>query len=470
MSAVFSQLATSFPTYEQLKTYLSSPEGGSLRIIPCVLTTGSYALIRYVKGESNLSLSHVRAFRSVVWNTETNRPVSVTPFKSMDGEGIPNDSLANYTVEEFLDGTLIGMWYNPNTSQWEIHTRSTPGAKCRFYSPDKTFADMFYEASFGLNFAALDTASSYSFVLQHPGNRIVLPVGRPAIRCVQRAILQPDGSFVYGPIAGLTPPAVRSYPTWTALISDVANPSNQTQGLVIKAADGRRWKVRTPFYNRVHRLRGNNARLDYVYLSLWKAHQLEAYLALFKEEKAGANALLTRFKALTNDVFHTYTDVFKARSLDRNAIPLRIRPFVYGLHGLYKTQTPVGEGRPTIRAIDWAKTRDYMNSRDVPQLLYALNWDQRQARIQSGIPMIPIEPSATVGTEVEVEGQPIVVPVPGPVPEPVPLSESTPENVVQYQAELEAFKEGAESSPTATCSVPVATCDPPVATCDAPAE
>jgi hypothetical protein len=208
-----------------------------------------------------------------------------------------------------------------------------------------------------------------------------------------------------------------------------------------------------------------------VYLTLWKTHQLDAYLSLFKEEKAAANALLSRFKALTNDVFHTYTDVFKARSLDRNAIPLRIRPFVYGLHGLYKTQTPVGEGRPTIRAIDWAKTRDFMNSRDVPQLLYALNWDQRQARIQSGVPMIPLEPSSVVGTEVEGGPQEEVAPVTATATatataEAVSTAVPTAPNVIQYQADLEEFKSGAAcDAPVATC---VATCDPPV--CDAISE
>jgi len=397
-----------------------------------------------------------------VWNTETNRPVSITPFKSVDAEGVPSVlTPADYTVEEFVDGTLIGMWYNPNTSQWEIHTRSTPGAKCRFYSPTKTFAEMFYEATVGFNFAALDTTSSYSFVLQHPENRIVVPVGRPAIRCVQRAVLQSDGSFSLGPVAGLNPPVSRTYPTWTALISDVANPRNQTQGVVVKNASGVRWKLRTPFYNRTHRLRGNNPRLDYVYLTLWKSHQLEAYLTLYKEEKPAAQAILSRFKQLTNEVFHTYTDVFKARSLDRTAISLRLRPFVYGLHGLYKAQAPVegADSRPVARSIDWAKTRDFMNSRDVPQLLFALNWVQRQGRIQSGVPVIPMEPSASVGTDIVGDPSEPVIPAAAAAVA-VAVAVAVAENVVQYQDELNVFKSGADP----VIAPPVATCDPPLAT------
>ena len=72
MAQPFRDLIEQFPTWETLGPFLKSAEGGFLRIIGI----SPLVLIRYQKGESNFDISHVKFFRSVVWNTETNRPVS----------------------------------------------------------------------------------------------------------------------------------------------------------------------------------------------------------------------------------------------------------------------------------------------------------------------------------------------------------------------------------------------------------
>jgi len=124
----FKDLIEQFPTTEALFTYLRSPEGGSLKVIE----RSNEAIIRYEKGTSDFKVPHVKAFRSVVWNKETHRPVSITPFKSIEGESLPTDLITNYSVETFVDGILIGTYWNGTA--WKIHTRSMLGAYCRYYS------------------------------------------------------------------------------------------------------------------------------------------------------------------------------------------------------------------------------------------------------------------------------------------------------------------------------------------------
>ena len=405
MNTVFSTLITAYPTWEVLKPYLLSSEGGSLRIVPYTGTIGPYALIRYVKGQSDLSLQHVRALRSVVWNTETNRPVGLIPVKSIDGDTLPRTgdmSLTDYTLEEFIDGTAILMWYNPHATKWEICTRSTPGAIHGFYSRDLSFAQMFAEASQGLDMATLDTASSYTFVLQHPRNRIVLPVGRPAIRCVQRVQIQPDNTLVYAEIPyALHPPRPYSFTSMTDLLSAIYTPTNRTQGIVIKSSDTR-WKHRTVFYNRAHRLRCNKSDLNEVYLTLWKDKTLEEYLATFREERRDAKNTLERFKQLTRQVYAVYNDAFKAKTLPRTAIPVSLRCFVYGLHNLYIQQL-----RPAQRTVDWQTAQDFMNNfEDTSRVIYAFNEAIQGVRNRIGMPSVPTELPAVVGTEVVVTDAP----------------------------------------------------------------
>ena len=95
-----------------------------------------------------------------------------------------------------MDGTMINVFYNTSnlnkngksSPKWEIATRSNIGANCRFnLNSKKTFRDMFYDAitSSEYNdsdfFNSLNKKYCYSFVLQHPENRIVHQVKTPQI-------------------------------------------------------------------------------------------------------------------------------------------------------------------------------------------------------------------------------------------------------------------------------------------------
>ena len=134
------------PTWSELKSFLTSPAGGSLSVYE--VPDSTLAMIRYVKGTSNFDLNHVGAFRSVVWNTAQNRPVSATAFKSEAGEGYPPmlGSAEDVVIEDFTDGVMIGQFWDETTGAWRIHTRSTLDAECRYFSTSKTFATLFDEA------------------------------------------------------------------------------------------------------------------------------------------------------------------------------------------------------------------------------------------------------------------------------------------------------------------------------------
>ena len=428
---VFQSLFTRFPTWSALSDFLTSEEGGFLRVYDRSTTEYPFALLRYVKGKSNLTLPHVRAFRSVVWDTLENRPVSVTPFKSEDGESLPvteGESTDGFTVERFVDGVMIGTFWDRYNSKWQIHTRSTLDANSRYYSQSKTFNEMFNDAMSAADWATLDKAASYTWVLQHPENRVVVPIARPIATLVQKVVLT-GGVLAYD--QGATSPLGMLSPltTWTDVRARLADWNTRfkhtVQGLVVKNAEGRRWKIRTSEYNRVRRMRTNTARLDYLWLTLWRNNGLRDYLAIFPEERRPSDQLINQWKRVTNDVFHIYSDVFKARSLDKKAIHPKYRPFVYGIHGVFmETLKPAG------KTVVWKTVLDYMNGRDVAQMLFAINWDVRQAAKQ--FPTIPLEPQVTLGTEVvpdvasqsaqDYSDMPDLVPINAFVPAPVPVA------------------------------------------------
>lgn len=407
-SNVFSDLISSYTTWAALSAYLSSPEGGSLRIDDHSTPENPFALIRYMKGRSDMTLAHVRAFRSVIWDTLTNRPVSVTAFKSHDGESLPTtESITDMdSIEYFMDGVMIGMFWDKYNNAWRIHTRSTLDARCRYYSQTKTFASMFTEAVGSHRETmerSLNTNTSYTWVLQHPDNRIVVPVKMPRVYCVEAITVNANGSVTRSvvPDAAFPVPKLEiASPTWSK-IQEMLDDWNRrfghtVQGMVVKRGL-ERYKTRTTAYNTVRRLRGNSARRDFMWLNEWRAGTLTAYLSLFPEERSMANATIARWKQITNEVYHMYVGVFKARNIPKHTIPPKYRPLVYGIHNLYMNTL-----KPAGKTVDWKACLSYMNERDTAQMLFVMNWDLRETAKRLGMSSIPIEPpSTTSGTHVD---------------------------------------------------------------------
>jgi len=396
MYLLYPILSSTYPTWAALKTYLTSEEGGYLRVDDHSTPEQPFALIRYVKGKSNLSLPHVRGLRSVVWDVIKNKPVSIAPYKSVDGEGLPlppADPNTGFRVERFIDGVMICGFYDTYNNTWRFHTRSTLNANCRFYSQTKSFRQMFEEAvtqnntTWSAFLDGLDKTVNYTWVLQHPENRIVVSVPTPRIYCVQKKHIDENGIPILRTDTSAYDVQTVTVPTWGDLLLKAFAENSQFkhnfQGYVVKdLVHDRRWKIRGAAYNAVRKMRGNSARRDYLWLSLWRAGTLRDYLALYPEERVSANAIVDRWKKITIDVQHIYTDVFKARSLPKNQIPPKYRPFVYGLHNLY-----INELKPQSKTVDWKTVCNYMNTRDTAQALYAINWEVRTQNQQSAIPL-----------------------------------------------------------------------------------
>jgi hypothetical protein len=340
-----------------------------------------------------------------VWDTLEHRPVSVTPFKSADGEVLPTTGTpADYTLEYFPDGTLIGMWFDKYNSKWRIHTRSTIDANCCYYNNTSSFATMFATAAANYNME-LNRDDCYSVVLLHPDNRIVVPVKAPELRWVQSVFVAANGVLAWQSFTTTTPNPVTpitGITTWSDVLIRLNDWNKRfghtIQGIHIKGPNGQRWKIRTPEYNRIRALRGNTARRDYLWLGAWRGGNLAQYLKVYPEERTAANRIIDNWKRITGDVYHTYVDVFKARSLPKTAIPPKLRSLIYGIHNKFMTEL-----KPQGKSVDWHATMEFMNSRDVPLMLFVLNWESRNAMIQLGIQQIPLEPPSSTTTTVVVE-------------------------------------------------------------------
>ena len=177
--------------------------------------TGMYSMIKYDKQAYGLiqdDYNTIGLLRSVVVDDE-GRIVAFSPPKSLfvtkeredhfnknnimspmedDDDKIMNTN--EWYAEEFVEGTMINLFYSDKGEAWEIATKSTVGGNVTFFSPknpkenievrDKdTFRNMFFETctKLGFKYENLPKEFMYSFVLQHPKNRIVLPINQATL-------------------------------------------------------------------------------------------------------------------------------------------------------------------------------------------------------------------------------------------------------------------------------------------------
>ena len=214
-----------------------------------------------------------------------------------------NSKEVTYTAEDFIEGTMINVFYDKEVSSWEIATRSSVGGESCFFmengfKKENTFKYMFEEVcnKIGLEMNLMNKKYVYSFVMQHPRNRIVKIINDMRLYLVEVYEIRNNKTICRLNVdendkENLGLPSTIDYPSKTPLHNnaDIANcihtlASSNTPydivGVMIKNSLGERYKVRNPNYEHVRHLRGNQPKLQFHYLSLRKSGQVGIFTIL----------------------------------------------------------------------------------------------------------------------------------------------------------------------------------------------
>lgn len=387
------ELTALYPTYQALKSFLQSEEGGTFRVIDQD-EEGGCCLIRYEKNTSNMSLPHSSWFRSVVWDTVQNRPLCIAPPKSSVSP-FPYSSLKEATshgirFEELLDGVMINAYKRVGDETLYLATRSTLNASGHFYS-SKPFRQLFVESVMETTIDDVsmlegriqtisrslpspdpskgETSRFFSFLIQHTENRIVTPIKANVSFLVQSGIVYEDGRFEINshpyelatmlmfsdvPSLSFTDPSM----SWEQYIESQTSRSFEYQGFVAKDVDGNRWTVRLPNYNEVKSLRGNHASDLERMVHLFQKDKIADYLNHYPEDHVYVQFHQLLLRKLASQLYHEYVEVHVKRTKAWSECDKMVQPHLYGLHGLYMkqkkrmTMTSVTE---YLRTIPWQR-------------------------------------------------------------------------------------------------------------------
>jgi hypothetical protein len=370
--------------------------------------------------------------RSII--LKNNKVVAFSPPKSIGFDLFKNthSNISESWAEDFIDGTMINVFFDNLNQIWEIATRSTVGGNIIFFNDVKnykyfnknktnietnmetnietetqpnpkttndnnyhnaTFRTLFFEAcnanNFNLN--TLDRRFCYSFVLQHPVNRIVTPTSMPMIYLIkvyeivhnvdlntnvtinelnlQNFISTPPFIFLNTNVKFVNKYPITNY-TDVETYYNSENIPYYCVGCMIYNVDGSRSKIRNNNYEKVRKMRGNNPKLQYNYLCLKQENKVKEFLQYYPEH----NVIFNKFKNLvydyTNGLFINYISCFIRKEKPLKEYEFQYKNHMYKLHEKFKSEL-----KPNNKTIDKKFIIDYVNSLHPAQQMFIMNYN-----------------------------------------------------------------------------------------------
>lgn len=414
---VFQELINKYSSFESLKEYLESENGGLLKFTDF---QNDMCIIKYEKGVSKMDIPYVKWFRSVVWNIKTNTPISVAPPKSTVSE-FPYTTLKNaidagIVCEEFLDGFMINCFKVINDDTNYYSTRSKLGATGNYYS-SKTFKELFnesfsysrlgkfneYSNTITNEFISYDIESPvyelneisrfYSYLVQHPEHRVVTPIDENGYKVydILSGIVYSDGSVkmidgVFSKPSSLSShieiPKInlksesesnseKSESVHEFIQSLISEKDWKFQGVVFKDSNGNRWKFRSEKYMAVKSLRGNTNYPSQRFAQLFEQNLIKQYLEYYPEDSTIFTICNMYLISIIIHIHELYCKVHIHKSIGIDEVNKIYHPHLYTLHGIYLSKLRNESKKVTLN--------------DVYDYIHKLPWQRTQFLIDNYI-------------------------------------------------------------------------------------
>ena len=351
----------------------------------------TYKVLKYQK--SALTVEEYSTYgmcRSII--VRDDRIMCFSPPKSVAYDQFTEhfDSTVSY-AEDFIDGTMINLFYDEKACTWEIATRSTVGGNTNFFMNDpnnkddrKTFRDMFFEAckTNQLMFEDLCKDYCYCFVLQHPSNRIVTPVDFPKLFLI-RAYSINNTEYIVTEISNEELYSVNNVFQESHVVlpnkhlidnyENLANYYNNAEtpfqfvGIMIYSGASRS-KIRNTNYENIRDLRGNQSKLQYHYLVLRQRNKVREFLLFYPEFSEHFSQFRSSMHEYTNNLHKNYVACFIKKQQELKKYPYEYKVHMFNLHQKY-----LGELKERGEFIDRNFVINYFNRLEPPQQMHILN-------------------------------------------------------------------------------------------------
>jgi hypothetical protein len=362
----------------------------------------TYHILKYDKEWlARESVKSIGLLRSLIFKDD-GTIVCFAPPKSLNTDSLKIEEGLEYIGETFVEGTMINVFYEAETSSWEIATRSNIGGNTCFFmengfKEENTFKYMFNEVceKVGLDLNSLNKKYVYSFVIQHPRNRIVKIIKNMSLYLVDVYHIDDNKTIHVVPINkdleqfGLNSNIVSlvdSRPIQNDedlknCIESMAsmNTPYDIVGIVIKNNQGERYKFRNPNYEHVRKLRGNQPKLQYQYLSLRQTGQVSEYLQYYNEHNKVFNDFRNIIHDYTNELFSNYIRCYIKKEKKLKEFPEKYKIHMFTLHHEIYLKTLMPEKGYVNKEV----VINYFNGLPPAKQMFVMNYDTRKNFIEN---------------------------------------------------------------------------------------
>lgn len=381
-----------------------------------IINVNGLYLVKYIKEKLNAeNITTLGLFRSVILNTsgdiiccslaksldveifkasvkKRNGDISSTETQKEKDDENYKKTEGRYVTSLMVDGTMVNVFWNENTNDWELATKSNIGANCKF-NTDKTFRYMFLDCmnEIGLEFEQLDKNCSYSFVFQHPENRIVQNIQEKKIYFVARFRFDQQNrvfpEYNYREQYQIHKTNHLDFiqiSSFTVQIVDTIQTLKLVEGydsegipgiMIYDTLTGHRIKFRNKRYEFIRRLKKNTNKEQFLYYSLRHEKQVKQFLNHFPEKAEVFKAMNKIVCDWTNQLYSKYINCFIKKEKHVKQYPYQFVPHMCKLHDIY-----LKELRPRNHKMHKQRVISYVNNLRPEQLMFVINYEKRPKR------------------------------------------------------------------------------------------
>lgn len=415
---VYKNLIEKYPTWDKLRLYLESEEGGLFKVSD-IDKSNNMCIIRYEKDITNMTLPHSKWFRSVVWDIIENYPVCISPSK-VNIDKFPYNTIKEMNdtkiiCQELLDGFMINCFRRANDKKLYIVSRSKFNATGKGSSL-KSFKEMFIESYCNTlncklcydenivnedynniivpNIENDEITVFYSFLVQHKEHRIVKKITENKVNLIHRGTVFKDGkiriedspvefmgqvnmktiqimlpSCIKISYANAVIDGVNKDTEVEQAIKDIISDNTwEFQGVVLKDMEGNRWRFRSEKYNAVRSLLGNSSNLCERYSQLYSQNLLDKYFEYFPESFESMVPYTIYMNTIVNTLYNYYVSLHITKIIKIEDIDKMWWPHLYSLHGVFLSQL-----RPINKKINVNEVHLYIHKLPWQRISFLLN-------------------------------------------------------------------------------------------------
>ncbi len=295
-------------------------------------------------------ISFVKDCNGIIMEKGTNKIICYTFPKGVEMEGVdPKIDQTKSHLEIAIEGALIRLFhYN---DMWIVSTKKCINAKRAKWLTHKSFEEMFQEVFPMEILGGLDVNESYSFILCHPENSMVVQYPTAQLYHISTRNMttmmecEKDIGIAKVPRHGDI-----------SILSTLSTTTDLTmEGYMLVDENFNRQKFMSPIYKRAREVWGNTNYRFFRYLELRKEgnDKMVEYLTFFPGDQVKFMGYEQEIIALAQEILQVYLD----RHVHRNGveIPQYYKRLIYDLHGEF-LKTRVMTNLPKV--MEWIEKLD----------------------------------------------------------------------------------------------------------------